>query len=83
MALENSSVDAAEYIEDDEAVAELSRRGNEDLRWKIPIHLFLAVALGTVARARGMSQIARRRVFPARVYTKLWDRKAIRSLEPC
>ena len=58
MALKTRPFDAAEYLEDDEAIIEYleeaMRVATEDSDPS-----FLTVALGTVARARGMSQIAR------------------------
>jgi probable addiction module antidote protein len=58
MALKTSPFDAAEYLEDDEAIAEYL-----DEAMKIAMEdsdpAFLAQAMGTVARARGMSQIAK------------------------
>ncbi len=58
MASTTRPFDAAEYLEDDEAIAEYL-----DEAMKVAMGdsdpSFLAVALGTVARARGMSQIAK------------------------
>jgi probable addiction module antidote protein len=58
MALKTLPYDSAEYLEDDKATAEYL-----DEAIKIAMEdsdpSFLAVALGTVARARGMSQIAK------------------------
>ncbi|MGD0732655.1 MAG: addiction module antidote protein [Terracidiphilus sp.] len=58
MALKTYPFDAAEYINDDEDVLgyleEAMKIAQEDGN-----PAFLAVALGTVARARGMSQIAK------------------------
>jgi len=58
MALKTYPFDAAEYINDDEDVLgyleEAMKIAQED-----GDPAFLAVALGTVARARGMSQIAK------------------------
>ncbi|SRR6266568_6119833 len=58
MALKTRPFDAAEYLEDDEAIAEYLEEAlkvaTEDSN-----PAFLAHALGTVARARGMSQIAK------------------------
>ncbi|MGO9340732.1 MAG: addiction module antidote protein [Terracidiphilus sp.] len=58
MALKTRPFDAAEYLEDDEAIVEYLEEA-----MKVAIEdsdpSFLAVALGTVARARGMSKIAK------------------------
>lgn len=58
MALKTRPFDAAEYLEDDRAIAEYLEEAlkvaTEDAN-----PAFLAHALGTVARARGMSQIAK------------------------
>jgi len=58
MALKTFPFDAAEYLEDDEDIAgyleEAMKIAQEDGNPS-----FLTVALGTVARARGMSQIAK------------------------
>ncbi len=57
MALKTRPFDAAEYLEDDEAIVEYLEEA-----MKVAIEdsdpSFLAVALGTVARARGMSKVA-------------------------
>jgi probable addiction module antidote protein len=57
MALKTLPFDSAEYLENDQAIAEYL-----DEAMKIAMEdsdpTFLAQALGTVARARGMSQIA-------------------------
>jgi len=58
MALKTHPFDAAEYIEDDEAVAEYLEEAMK-IAMEDSDPSFLAVALGTVARARGMSQIAK------------------------
>ena len=58
MALKTFPYDSAEYLEDDEAiVAYLEEAMKVAMEDSDPS--FLAVALGTVARARGMSQIAK------------------------
>jgi probable addiction module antidote protein len=58
MALKTFPYDSAEYLEDDQAVAEyLEEAMNIAMEDSDPS--FLAQALGTVARARGMSQIAK------------------------
>ncbi len=58
MAVKTFPHDSAEYLEDDQAIAEyLEEAMNIAIKDSDPS--FLAVALGTVARARGMSQIAR------------------------
>jgi probable addiction module antidote protein len=58
MALKTSPFDAAEYIEDDQAIAEYLEEAIK-IAMEDSDPSFLAHALGTVARARGMSQIAR------------------------
>ena len=57
MALKTHPFDAAEYLEDDEAIAEYLEEAMK-VAMEDSDPSFLAVALGTVARARGMSQIA-------------------------
>ncbi|MGA2167736.1 MAG: addiction module antidote protein [Terracidiphilus sp.] len=58
MALKTHPFDAAEYLEDDEAIAEYLEEAMK-VAMEDSDPSFLAVALGTVARARGMSQIAK------------------------
>jgi len=50
--------DSAEHLEDDQAIAEYLEEAMK-IAMEDSDPSFLAVALGTVARARGMSQIAR------------------------
>jgi|ERR1019366_9339030 probable addiction module antidote protein len=58
MGLKTRPYDAAEYLEDDETIAEyLEEAMNVAMEDSDPG--FLVHALGTVARARGMSQIAK------------------------
>src|ERR1035437_6984295 len=58
MGLKTRPYDAAEYLEDDETIAEyLEEAMNVAMEDSDPG--FLVQALGTVARARGMSQIAK------------------------
>ncbi len=58
MALKTRPFDAAEYLEDDEAIVEyLDEAMKAAIEDSNPA--FLTHALGTVARARGMSQIAK------------------------
>ena len=58
MALKTRPFDAAEYLEDDEAIVEYLEEAMK-IAMEDSDPSFLAVALGTVARARGMSQIAK------------------------
>ena len=58
MALQTHPFDAASYLEDDEAIAEYLEEAMK-VAMEDSAPAFLAVALGTVARARGMSQIAK------------------------
>lgn len=58
MVLKTRPFDAAEYIEDDRAIAEYLEEAMK-IATEDSDPSFLAVALGTVARARGMSQIAK------------------------
>jgi probable addiction module antidote protein len=58
MALKTRPFDAAEYLEDDEAITEYLEEAMK-IAQEDGNPSFLAVALGTVARARGMSQIAK------------------------
>jgi probable addiction module antidote protein len=58
MALKTLPFDAAEYLEDDQAIAEYLEEAMK-IAMEDSDPSFLAHALGTVARARGMSQIAR------------------------
>jgi probable addiction module antidote protein len=53
-----SPFDAAEYLEDEEAIAEYLEEAMK-IAMEDSDPSFLTVALGTVARARGMSQIAK------------------------
>jgi probable addiction module antidote protein len=54
MALKTSAWDAAEYLKDDEAVLAYLEAAFEDGDLRVITH-----ALGNVARARGMTQIAK------------------------
>jgi probable addiction module antidote protein len=58
MALKTFPFDAAEYLEDDEAIIEYLEEAMK-IAMEDSDPSFLTVALGTVARARGMSQIAK------------------------
>jgi probable addiction module antidote protein len=58
MALKTRPFDAAEYLEDEEAIAEYLEEAMK-IATEDSDPSFLTVALGTVARARGMSQIAK------------------------
>jgi probable addiction module antidote protein len=58
MALKTFPYDSAEYLEDDQAIAEYLEEAMK-ISMEDSDPSFLAVALGTVARARGMSQIAK------------------------
>jgi probable addiction module antidote protein len=58
MALKTLPYDSAEYLEDDQAIAEYLEEAMK-IATEDSDPSFLAVALGTVARARGMSQIAK------------------------
>jgi probable addiction module antidote protein len=58
MALKTFPYDSAEYLEDDQAIAEYLEEAMK-IATEDSDPTFLAVALGTVARARGMSQIAK------------------------
>jgi probable addiction module antidote protein len=58
MALKTFPFDAAEYLEDDEAIVEYLEEAMK-IATEDSDPSFLTVALGTVARARGMSQIAK------------------------
>jgi len=58
MALKTFPYDSAEYLEDDQAIAEYLEEAMK-IATEDSDPSFLAVALGTVARARGMSQIAK------------------------
>src|SRR5580692_4231212 len=58
MALKTFPYDSAEYLEDDQAVAEYLEEAMK-IAMEDSDPSFLAQALGTVARARGMSQIAK------------------------
>jgi len=58
MALKTRPFDAAEYLEDDQAIAEYLEEAMK-IATEDSDPSFLAHALGTVARARGMSQIAK------------------------
>ena len=77
MALKTHPFDAAEYLEDDEAIAEYLEEAMK-VAMEDSDPSFLAVALGTVARARG-----KMRDFPARASTRRLGRMEIRSLELC
>ena len=58
MALKTRPFDAAVYLEDDEAIVEYLEEAMK-IAMEDSDPSFLTVALGTVARARGMSQIAK------------------------
>lgn len=58
MALKTLPYDSAEYLGDDQAIAEYLEEAMK-IAMEDSDPAFLAQALGTVARARGMSQIAR------------------------
>ena len=58
MALKTRPFDAAAYLEDDEAIIEYLEEAMK-IATKDSDPSFLTVALGTVARARGMAQIAK------------------------
>ena len=58
MALKTFPYDSAEYLEDDQAIAEYLEKAMK-IAMEDSDPSFLAQALGTVARARGMSQIAK------------------------
>ena len=58
MALKTFPYDSAEYLEDDQAIAEYLEEAMK-IAMEDSDPSFLAVALGTVARGRGMSQIAK------------------------
>ena len=58
MALKTFPYDSAEYLEDNQAIAECLEEAMK-IAMEDSDPSFLAVALGTVARARGMSQIAK------------------------
>jgi probable addiction module antidote protein len=58
MALKTRPFDAAAYLEDDEAIVEYLEEAMK-IAMEDSEPSFLTVALGTVARARGMSQIAK------------------------
>jgi probable addiction module antidote protein len=58
MALKTLPFDAAEYLDDDKAIAEYLEEAMK-IATEDSDPSFLAQALGTVARARGMSQIAK------------------------
>jgi putative addiction module killer protein/probable addiction module antidote protein len=58
MALKTLPYDSAEYVEDDQAIAEYLEEAMK-IAMEDSDPSFLAQALGTVARARGMSQIAK------------------------
>jgi probable addiction module antidote protein len=58
MALRTFPYDSAEYLEDDQAIAEYLEEAMK-IAMEDSDPSFLAVALGTVARARGMTQVAR------------------------
>jgi len=58
MALKTRTFDAAAYLEDDEAIVEYLEEAMK-IAMEDSEPSFLTVALGTVARARGMSQIAK------------------------
>jgi probable addiction module antidote protein len=58
MAVKTLPYDSAEYLEDDQAIAEYLEEAMK-IAMEDSDPSFLAVALGTVARARGMSQIAK------------------------
>ena len=58
MAAKTFPYDSAEYLEDDQAIAEYLEEAMK-IATEDSDPSFLAQALGTVARARGMSQIAK------------------------
>jgi probable addiction module antidote protein len=58
MAVKTRPYDSAEYLEDDQAIAEYLEEAMK-IAMEDSDPSFLAQALGTVARARGMSQIAK------------------------
>ena len=58
MALKTLPYDSAEYLEDDQAIVEYLEEALK-IATEDSDPSFLTVALGTVARARGMSQIAK------------------------
>jgi probable addiction module antidote protein len=58
MAVKTFPYDSAEYLEDDQAIAEYLQEAMK-IAMEDSDPSFLAQALGTVARARGMSQIAK------------------------
>lgn len=58
MAVKTFPYDSAEYLEDDQAIAEYLEEAMK-IATEESDPSFLAVALGTVARARGMAQIAK------------------------
>src|ERR1035438_3286901 len=58
MAVKTLPYDSAEYLEDDQAIAEYLEEAMK-IAMEDSDPSFLAVALGTVARARGMTQVAR------------------------
>ena len=58
MAIKIRPFDAAEYLEDDQAIAEYLEEAMK-VAMEDSDPAFLTLALGTVARARGMSQIAK------------------------
>jgi len=58
MTLKTLPYDSAEYLEDDEAIVEYLEEAMK-IAMEDSDPSFLTVALGTVARARGMSQIAK------------------------
>jgi probable addiction module antidote protein len=58
MAVKTFPYDSAEYLEDDRAIAEYLQEAMK-IAMEDSDPSFLAQALGTVARARGMSQIAK------------------------
>jgi probable addiction module antidote protein len=80
MAMKTSPFDAAQYLEDDEDILgyleEAMKIAQEDGNPS-----FITVALGTVARARGMSQIAKDAGLSRESLYKRLDRMEIQSLE--
>ena len=58
MAVKTLRYDSAEYLEDDQAIAEYLEEAMK-IAMEDSNPAFLAQALGTVARARGMSEIAK------------------------
>jgi probable addiction module antidote protein len=58
MAVKTFPYDSAEYLEDDQAIVEYLEEAIK-IATEDSDPSFLAVALGTVARARGMAQIAK------------------------